>query len=207
MRRTRLTPFFLLACLLLAFPGAHAALIKGDFRNAGDGLLIFDTDTGLEWLSPLLTRGDGYNGSVVQNLIAGDGFRYATASEASSMIRDNFDDPINTNPGDLAGFQSAQAFFDVFGINQAFNCSAVGPCPRTQAFTSTQITPGRRLAYGMIQFGSTGYMLDGLNQFETFNGQQIGSWLVRGGSAPVPAPAAILLLPLLLLGARRRSPR
>src|SRR6516164_119569 len=89
---------------------ANASLIKGDFLNPGDGYLITDTSTGCQWLTPYYTRGQTYDDTVVQNLIATYGLRYATYSEASSMIDNNFGNPPQSSPGTPAGFADAQAF-------------------------------------------------------------------------------------------------
>jgi hypothetical protein len=172
--------------------GANAALVKGDFQNLGDGLLITDAATNLEWLTPFFTRGHTYNDSFVQGLITSNGFRYATALETSDMISLNFNNPVTSFPGNAAGFLSAQNFLNTFGINQMVFCVG-GPCPRTQGLTSSSSAAGNHLAFGMIQFGSNGWMIANNSWSDGVSDLQMGSWLVRPVSA-VPAPPAFWLM-------------
>lgn len=58
MRRLAVLTLTLAAC-------AEAGLIKGDFLTRGDGFLIQDTATSLDWLSPVATRGQAYDGAMV----------------------------------------------------------------------------------------------------------------------------------------------
>ncbi|HEY9199006.1 MAG TPA: hypothetical protein VIR60_06535, partial [Gammaproteobacteria bacterium] len=52
----------LLSALLLLMPAlpVHAALINGDWQTAGDGLMVRDTTTSLEWLKLTETAGLSY---------------------------------------------------------------------------------------------------------------------------------------------------
>ena len=40
---------------------ASAGLLKQDFLTPNDGLLVRDTVTNLEWLTPVYTKGNTYN--------------------------------------------------------------------------------------------------------------------------------------------------
>jgi hypothetical protein len=185
---------------------ANASLIKGDFLNPGDGYLITDTSTGFQWLTPYYTRGQTYDDTVVQNLIATYGLRYATYSEASSMIDNNFGNPPQSSPGTPAGFADAQAFFNLFGINEQVSCGA--PCPRTQGLTSDPGTSGAHLGIGMIQLGSNGWEITQNNWPDSVADVQMGSFLVRStnaaAAAPEPATWATLALSFGVLGAFAR---
>jgi hypothetical protein len=199
----------LLLTITLCISSAQATLVKTDFLNPNDGLIVKDTATNYEWLAPLYTRGQVYNSPFVQSVISNYGFRYATAPEVTSLINTNFGNPTTTAPGDLAGFNSAAQFFSVFGINQSVFCSA-GPCPRTQGLTSTPGFSGTRLAFGMIQLGPTGYFISNNNWPVNAPDLQMGSWLIRPAAetgVPEPSTTALIGLGLVLVASHRRIRR
>jgi len=126
--------------VLLGIAGcAHADLITSDFLNPGDKLLVTDTATNLQWLTPGYTEDHTYDDAFVQNVINTYGFQYATETQVLDIINANFNNPPTSSPGTTAGYADAQAFFNVFGINENFIfCgSPAVHCPRTQGLTST----------------------------------------------------------------------
>lgn len=78
------------ATLLSLFAAApvNAALINVDWRSAGDGLLVRDTITGLEWLKLTETNGLSYTQVADQFAGGGDfeGLRYASNTEAAVLF-------------------------------------------------------------------------------------------------------------------------
>jgi hypothetical protein len=206
----------ILVCASSYFPGfagsAHADLVNSDFLTAGDKLLVIDTDTNLQWLSPSYTTFQTYDDAFVQNLITSYGFRYATENEVLSMINTNFNSPpIET--GTPAGFADAQQFFNVFGINQQTTCRSLR-CPRTQGLTSTSQSTDTHDAVGMLQLGSNGSLIQGVWP-DWLPDPQVGSWLVRTDSTvgSVPEPGSVALLATIVYGltfirrARARAPK
>lgn len=170
-----------LALTALTAP-AGATLVQGDFLAMGDGYLITDTATQLEWLTPYYTRSHVYNDAYIQGLITNYGFRYATAAETLSMLNDNFGNPPVGSPGNAAGYAAAAAYFAIFGLNENVNCSGppAVPCPRSQGLTADPgSNPNSRKAFGLIQFGSNGWMIVDNPWPESTADTQMGSFLVR----------------------------
>ncbi len=205
----------LLAALGLA-GAAHAHLVATDFRTASDHHLVQDSTTDLEWLSPVATRGHTYGDAAVQALL-GEGFRYATRAEVVDLIHANFGAATTDFPGDAAGFGIAQHFFGIFGIAEAMQCqegSVFVPCPRTQGLTADATGTGRHITVGLMQYGSTGFMIDNNRWPDGVADPQLGSWLVRGDAqAPqgLPEPGGLALLSAAGVAAawpvsRRRKP-
>lgn len=180
---------------------ASAGLLKQDFLAPNDGLLVRDTVTNLEWLTPVYTKGNTYNNLFVQGVLTTYGFRYATATEVTSMVNSNFGNPTTISPGDVAGFTAAAQFFGYFGIAENVFCSG-GPCPRTQGLTSTPGSGGgAHLGFGMIQLGPTGWFIMNNNWPDTSADQQMGSWLVRTSTVgDVPEPGTMVLMGMGLIG-------
>jgi hypothetical protein len=161
----------------------------------------------------------GYDG-----LATNYGFSFATSSQVLSMINGYFNAPPIGNPGTAAGYADAANFFNIFGINEQDVCSSPTggvACPRSQGFAvdGTAVTQ-----IGMIQFGSTGWLIDQpVGTLATYgdyggpNGLQFGLWLVRPAaaelstplSAPLPEPStwAMMLLGFGAMGAALRRTR
>ncbi|WP_286262944.1 PEP-CTERM sorting domain-containing protein [Thalassotalea atypica] len=78
-----LCTFFTILILLISTP-SHGALIKSDYLNAGDGLLLQDTNQGLEWLNLLQT----YDMTYAEAVANFAGFRVATQAEVENMFFD-----------------------------------------------------------------------------------------------------------------------
>jgi len=74
--------------LLLTTVQVNATLIERDYRNNGDGLITYDTETGFEWLDLTETLGVSYN-IVSSKLGAGndlEGWQYGTAAQVASFF-------------------------------------------------------------------------------------------------------------------------
>lgn len=201
-------------CVLLFSSLGHAALTVRDFRTPGDRLLVSDSVTGLEWLSPRATNTVSYNAVVggFDGLIPTEKFAVATEDQVLAMMAANFNNPTVFESSD--NVPKATAFFNIWGITLASTCSGTvppGACPRTQAW-STRL-PGNIRALGMITIGNgaRGNVIDFTGSIATQGGlvdSQRGTWLVRRPPAmPAPAanPALLALLGALLLGVGARA--
>lgn len=208
VKKTALTSIFLAASLFSQT--SFAALQREDFRSANDGALVVDTNTNLEWLSPVFTKGQSFNSIAAgyQNLVTTEGFRYASRNEVLSMFSNNFG-PLPTAPGSPAGYATVQSIFNTFGVAEFTTCGQ--PCPRTQGLTSDLgSSPNTHIAVGVIQFGQNGYLIDNNPWPDSFSDRQLGSWLVRAdvvSAVPEPETYAMLLAGLGVVGfaARRKA--
>ena len=169
-----------LCALLLIAPVCRAALVVSDFQSSGDRLLVTDTSTGLDWLSPRATNTVTYNAVVggYDGLVTTRGFSVASAAQVQSLIAKNFDNPTTADSAD--NVPKAQAFFNVFGITAVFTCPTL-PCPRTQGWA---LDSGNLRGLGMITLNNnaSGSLIDFTSSLASGGAlldTQRGTWLVR----------------------------
>lgn len=110
---------------------AQAMLIKYDWLNEGDGLLVHDSDTNLRWLKLTQTLGMSYDYVTAQLSEGGlfDGFRVGTSSEVVTLF-DNFGIDLSPN-GPLGG--------DGFENNISAAGEAIGFHSENIEFTNSDI--------------------------------------------------------------------
>ena len=185
-----------------------------------NGFHVTDSTTGLEFISPYVTRGYSYN------IIAADyagfltaGYSIASHLQVLDMINNNFGNPPPSSAPTQAAFPGAAAFFTDFGINQVAGCLAYGNipnnCPRTQGWT---IDGNVLSGIGMIEIlvdassaiplspGSYGGLIDFsttiASQGNIYDTQR-GTWLVRRAATQpldVPEPSAAIMFGIALIG-------
>ena len=213
---------------LLAATSANAALINLDWQAAGDGLIVRDTNTHLEWLKLTQTFGMSYT-SVSGQLGSGGtfaGFRYATNAEVVDLFGDYFGISLSGFYGEVpavvdAGVRTASETLGD-GISLGSDIFSPNANYRLVGFTGDTRLNGNRFVVGArSRWSDTDYFTikDPVSLFEyatwdpnalitgdAFSHEWVGSYLVRSFAAPLPAAAWLLGAGLVALGglARRR---
>lgn len=98
------------ACLALASTLSQAALVERDFATAGDGLLIYDSISGREWVDVTHTGGMSVNDFFNTSIYAGNGFHLATTADITQFFMNAGAAAVNANGfNPIAGSHAAAA--------------------------------------------------------------------------------------------------
>lgn len=213
----------LFAAMVLGLTVSHiasaATLVELDWLVAGDGAILRDTNTGIEWLDLFHTRGRSYN-DVFANLGAGgdfEGFRFATRNEILGLFIDagipDIDVGFAGTPGNVASVSNLIALWnaDLWQIND-YN-------GQFGYFRTAEVVPGP----GFHDTGLLWVPADGSGRAEATTGDQraglhpdadpgatyIGSALVRRAAVPEPASLTLCCVGLAIaaFAFRRKSQR
>lgn len=216
----KIVQMFMQITLLIILGGgtANAVLLTMDWQSVGDGLMIHDTNSSLNWLRLTETNGLGYDYVSTQFGVGGqfEGLRYATDDEVFSLLANFSIYEQTTEPYiTVAGLDSrvvdlSSTMGNLFGEEDPVNTpyGAVG-------ITAESNAPGRHNILGayyegdiwnvstIVNNGSgVSSTIDGLTTFT-----HTGSFLVQ----VIPLPPAVLLLGSGLMGllafSRRRAGR
>lgn len=207
---------------------ADAALINRDWQVAGDGLIVRDTNTHLEWLKLTQTFGMSYT-SVSDQLGSGGmfaGFRYATNTEVVDLFSDYFGMSLSGFYGEVPAFidPGVRTASETLGDGISLGSDIIAPNAnyRLIGFTSDTRLNGNRFVVGArSRWSDTDYFTiqDPVSLFDyaswdpnalitgdAYSHQWVGSFLVRAVAAPLPAAAWLLGAGLVALGGviRRR---
>lgn len=196
----------MLAVLMLVAVGlagtASALTVNGhtweerDWLAGGDGLLTWDSATGLEWLDASYTAGESYANVSTRISDVNDelyGFRYATASEFQVMMGMYFglftpaQESAVAQISLLGATWESTTYLGVFG----WVAQEIGD-PYVDFYGHSSQKDGLLSRAGSY----------GVNYSPEWGHGDVGSWLVRGGAghAVIPEPGTILLFGVGLVG-------
>ena len=192
---------------------AHATLLQMDWQSAGDGLVVLDTNTGLEWLNLSVTAGNSILATEADSSVYGP-FRWATNSEVDGLLSTYLTyASVALHYGDNADFAATVDFVNLLGPSW----DPTGPYAIAQGVTRDAV-PGKtgNFVYGLgfAQFWDDSnpryrYMTNSQNccwAEYSFN-STVGSWLVRDSQFSAPEPGTLFLLSLSLFGLGYRRKR
>lgn len=196
--------------LMLSCGIADAALLERDWMSNGDGLLTYDSGTGLEWLDLNSTYGVSHN-EMLTLLSPGqtyDGFRFATPDELITLLS-------HAGVSEAAGGGGTQGVYLGEHSQLSAFISLVGGGSVHYELNFTQTTAnGHTVEISgtntSVIFSALSYYDDGRTFFSprfgtvspadyNYTDQNAGSWIVRDASV-VPIPAAAYLFGSGLLG-------
>jgi len=196
---------------------SFANFIQREWQNTGQNDLIYDTNSGLEWLKLTVTQGRfSFDTIQTQFLPGGEfyGFRYAKAGEVNSLF-ESFGlamHGLDNTVADHAQIEKYQALFgitqqDIFSGNFIQNNYTFG--------LFDEVDPGNYYGLGNAHFYS--FVLEnfafGYTEVATFPwldyriDRSLGHYLVR--QVPEPGSFSLILVGLSGMGfmARRRTAR
>lgn len=200
---------------------ANAALINVDWRTPGDGLMVRDTRTNIEWLKLTETTGLSYAEITAQLGGGGDfeGLRYATNAECQALFGEYF--AIDLSAGRS---RSVFAYLDP-GVRLASETLGDGVSGGTDeqsgpnanyrlvGLTGETMLDGVQFAIGAVtRWSDTDYytVKDPLDPFfDVYAGDfdWIGSYLVRVTEVPLPGALWLFSVGLIALQAVGRRSR
>ena len=197
MKRFLSMAYFL--CILFFYiTPTQASLIVTDYAFHGDGLIVRDTNTGLDWLKLTETTNISYNEMLTKLTPGGDfyGFRYARVSDI---------DQLQISAGLPAGlFFTASTFYKSL-IDDLINLVGATQASSTNSFsyglTSDPFDPTTGIDDRIIRgFALTlgGSAVQAVYD-DNLAGQSVGSWLIRDSidtavSQQIPTPSAVFLI-------------
>ncbi|MDG5500353.1 hypothetical protein [Marinobacter sp. BGYM27] len=193
------TAVFLFA--LLASYGSQAGLIQYDWKSTGDESVVYDEDSGLEWLSLSETVGESYY--EIEDQLSHDGeytsFRFATLDEVKQLV---------TNAGSSWG--------------ACHDCpDEIAPLESLIQLIGSDYSYGSGIStWGFIESDSNSAFADGVMLSVDYNAKikqawatgtfksadyysNLGGFLVRAAQVPEPNALLLFLLPLMAMIAIR----
>jgi hypothetical protein len=207
----------------LCFGTANAQLVVQDWNAPGDGLILHDVATGIDWLNLTVTSGMSRNAVEAALSTTFSGFQYAGAGNLGTFFADAGITPVNVIgvPGTSAAVLSLLGSWGALSSTPGStfsqflfeSASAVNPAGYLSQFTPPVVPSAQWSAN--ITAGGLSY---GLNVGVSY----LGSALMRGGTldlsedftpggggvSPIPEPEsyALILAGLAMLGivSRRR---
>lgn len=179
---------FPIVLLIIAVAGqASGQLVTRDWKAAGDGLLTYDSNSGLEWLDWTETAGRSYD-DVAARFGAGgefEGFRHATRDESRSLFL-SLGMTLNT---------VAASNVSVIATWYAHNAPTLSP-NSSYALTSTVQSPGNY--YYVLLNRATGQHFDQNSFHSAATHSAVGQALVRSSSSGSGGVGTVVAEPMSL---------
>jgi hypothetical protein len=203
----RFTRFYLLFLALFFASPSFAGLITLDWKEAGDDLILFDSDTNTEWLNHSQTRGLSYSTVLEESNTGGafEGFRVAQLNEIVQLFG-SFGLQI-VNPTVDSGY-----FLNAEDTNRLVNIKNLTGSDFYAYYDYTFYFPGLegelvKSTLMVPDFNSQGYIGFDSGWFVDQASFGVSTWLVRDAiSVPEPSLLSLLFISLVfLLFVRRRK--
>jgi len=202
------------AFLLVLTTNAHSSIIdlhERDYLIDGDGLITYDSSTGLEWLDLTYTQGNSILDTEADANIWANDWQWADSSQISTLFgHGSWRDPqenfpivsligtwnIRTTPGQYIYQSSLGISRNLPGFN-----TADGFLYGEAVLRSAVFFPDAR---GTNVCGFLCYEFRHPSFLESDSDPGYGSWLVRTASVPEPSIIALMFTGLFGLGLARR---
>jgi hypothetical protein len=184
----------LLLLALAGTPRADAALLVRDLNTAGDGLLTYDTVTGLEWLDLSVSKGRAPGAAAADY----PGFRMAYRGEVEALFQSAGipANNINDNVVYLSDLAAGQLLISRIGATESFfNGAAQMIYGRVLRANNVEYDVYEvQVRIPPVQINGTGTQFIELGNTLTAWQSNHADFLVRQGSANVPEPASLGLV-------------
>jgi hypothetical protein len=175
----------ILICIAISFSNpAFSALVEKDLYQQSDRLITLDTITGLEWLDITKTQGMSYRDVWSDTLLSAGAWNHATNSEVLNLFNNYLRN------------DNLQQIQNYFGITMEIYQPNAYHFLMTHGFID--YVDGRSL-YGdafIKYFLSGGESIWEVRDFSGWNPdkreQNVGHWMVRQSSVPIPAAVWLL---------------
>lgn len=189
------------ALLLLVSVQAGATLIERDLDSSGDGLITYDSDTGLEWLDLTSTTNQSFDQISARLIDLNDdlyGFRYANSVDLNILFF------ISAGMSASAQFPGETAVNDLISLIGTTLVSS-NELKQTRGYYDTGTVVDGKIGWAFLSINNI-YSSAGVTDYAAFANNQSnynGSWLVRAASVPEPSTLAIFALGIIGLVSRK----
>lgn len=166
---------------------SHATLLTQDYKQVGDGLITFDTQSGLEWLDLTETNDRSYS-DVYNNLGAGglfEGWSYAAYDQVASFYGQFGYQDISFTTGTTPQFDLLTSYLGEIDIDRFIGIYD----SQNRILTSPDVSTGG-FWVNTIRTSISRVYREGHEELSSTHGNGYGSFLVR---AQVPEPVTLWL--------------